>query len=671
MNRRVALAGALLLSCSALAACGEETEVEDTPCAPSELKLGDGRCQPPGLPLDMPCEPGETPLDDGSCQAAGVPPSQCGDGFDADGQGGCKAVVPSEPCPSGLMAIPGDTECHEVAPCGTGTWGDIPSEDDTQFVDGSYAGNDSDGTQERPWKTIQDGADAAANGAIVAVAAGTYNEDVALAFKPRRLWGRCPSMVTIEGVDPAKASVRVSVSGVEIHGAAITGPGVGVAVVNAEDVLVDGAWVHDTEEAGLLAQDSSVTVRGSLFERARKAAMDAFGATLIVERTAARNTRPTIAGPEPGYLDGVLVGAASHDSTRSNVTVRSSLLERALDGAIALDRSDLALDGVAVRVVAPAVDDPSVSIGLLAMLSSATIRGSTFEAMAFPVALLGSQATLERASLVHSLWTDIAPEAQVALTIAPLDGTPSNATVRMSAIADNPGIGIGVYGSSALVESTLLRGNGQNSASVLASAIQTRDAFDTTIRRSSITGNQFLGLGLYGSDVLLEESTVRDMLLDSISGACVMTTHEDASGSPAGTLTVRSSLIEHCVELGVGALESNLVMETSVVRDVLPRLDGKFGDGVVAASYTGRMATAKLVGVRIESAARAGVSAFGGQVDLGLSSVSCADFDLAGEEQAGMPFMYNKLADNVCGCPDPTALCEVQSPGLEVWQPPM
>ena len=30
------------------------------------------------------------------------------------------------------MAIPGEPSCHEVAPCGTGTWGDIPVAGDTE-----------------------------------------------------------------------------------------------------------------------------------------------------------------------------------------------------------------------------------------------------------------------------------------------------------------------------------------------------------------------------------------------------------------------------------------------------------------------------------------------------------------------------------------------------------
>src|SRR5689334_12198262 len=66
------------------------------PCGPADVLLDDGRCQPPGLPLDMKCPPGETPLDDGRCQAAGVPPDQCGDGFEPDGDGGCKPILPEE-----------------------------------------------------------------------------------------------------------------------------------------------------------------------------------------------------------------------------------------------------------------------------------------------------------------------------------------------------------------------------------------------------------------------------------------------------------------------------------------------------------------------------------------------------------------------------------------------
>ncbi|MEZ4309593.1 MAG: hypothetical protein R3F14_16275 [Polyangiaceae bacterium] len=94
-------------------------------CGPAERQLEDGRCQPPGLPLDMPCAPGDTPLEDGTCQAPGVPPDACGDRFETDGDGGCKPILPAKSCADGLMAVPGEVACREW-PVRTGHMGGHP-----------------------------------------------------------------------------------------------------------------------------------------------------------------------------------------------------------------------------------------------------------------------------------------------------------------------------------------------------------------------------------------------------------------------------------------------------------------------------------------------------------------------------------------------------------------
>src|SRR5262245_43949358 len=112
-----------------MAGCGPREGVSGggpATCEAGELPLPDGRCQPAGLPLDMPCPPGEMPLDGGGCQAAGVPPDGCGQGFEHDGKDGCNPILPPDPCKPGQMAVPGDMQCHEVAPCGTGDYGLIP-----------------------------------------------------------------------------------------------------------------------------------------------------------------------------------------------------------------------------------------------------------------------------------------------------------------------------------------------------------------------------------------------------------------------------------------------------------------------------------------------------------------------------------------------------------------
>ena len=90
-------------------------------------------------------DPLEIELADGSCARPGIAPDGCAEGFVHDGEYGCEPVLPAERCPPGLMAVPGDTACRPLQTCGTGTWGDIPVDAATQYVDASYSGN-SDGT---------------------------------------------------------------------------------------------------------------------------------------------------------------------------------------------------------------------------------------------------------------------------------------------------------------------------------------------------------------------------------------------------------------------------------------------------------------------------------------------------------------------------------------------
>src|SRR5262249_50701377 len=150
---------------------------------------------------------GERADESEACVKAGVDPTACAPGFEWDA-GGCAPVLPPAPCAAGMMALAGETACRPVATCAGGTWGDIPVGADTQYVDGSYAGGDSDGSAPKPWTTIAEGLIAASDGAIIAVAAGTYPEDLTIEH-PVRVWGRCPSMVSVEGRDSAAAAFLV------------------------------------------------------------------------------------------------------------------------------------------------------------------------------------------------------------------------------------------------------------------------------------------------------------------------------------------------------------------------------------------------------------------------------------------------------------------------------
>ena len=100
------------------------------------------------------CAPGTAPQADGSCAPAGV--SLCGNGMQMDATGSCNALLPAA-CPPGTMALPGEDACREIGDCGTDVFPSVPLNAVVQYVDGSYAGLDSDGTEGKPWLTLQEG----------------------------------------------------------------------------------------------------------------------------------------------------------------------------------------------------------------------------------------------------------------------------------------------------------------------------------------------------------------------------------------------------------------------------------------------------------------------------------------------------------------------------------
>src|SRR4051812_16068368 len=85
------------------------------------------------------CAAGERLLDN-ACFRPGVPVDGCAPGFMHDGVDSCEPILPGSDCAEGEMAVPGETECREVAACGDGRFGSIPIDGSTQLVDASGTG---------------------------------------------------------------------------------------------------------------------------------------------------------------------------------------------------------------------------------------------------------------------------------------------------------------------------------------------------------------------------------------------------------------------------------------------------------------------------------------------------------------------------------------------------
>lgn len=320
------------------------------------------------------CCRGHRPLANGRCQPAGVPAERCAEGFVA-ARGGCFPVLPPLPCALGMIATPGDEACRAIMECGEGTWGELPVDDATVFVDQAFVGV-SDGSAARPWTTVRGAVDAAPDDALVAIAAGDYREQLVVT-RSLRLWGRCPAMVTLarplEVVD-SNATVRVhDVPRLEIGGVSFVGAGEGEVVwgVRAslvEELVVERAAFHSfaVDGAGVIAAAGVEAVRvrevamdgllngvicesGALtLERSmlRDAAAVSFGAFVMSETVVLESKYGVSAVGETTHFDAsVWLGALLNVEPSSGRALVERSYVAAAHGDVQLDNPVLAFGG--------------------------------------------------------------------------------------------------------------------------------------------------------------------------------------------------------------------------------------------------------------------------------------------------------------------------------------
>ena len=205
-------------------------------------------------PAQTACDPPALRLPDGACIRPGIPENGCGGGVEHDGAYGCVPVLRAGSCPPGQLAVPGEESCRGVMECADGTWGSLPIDADTVHVDASDTAADADGMVDRPWPTVAQAIAKAPTGGLVAVAAGQYPASLTIAGAPLRLWGVCPGRVSLVGTDDgATLTIGAGADGTEVGGLALTGPGRGLLLGGAANVVVDRVRIHDNLDRGISA----------------------------------------------------------------------------------------------------------------------------------------------------------------------------------------------------------------------------------------------------------------------------------------------------------------------------------------------------------------------------------------------------------------------------------
>jgi len=481
---------------------------------------GSDATEPPDEREPSTCDARDVVLPDGTCLRPGVPVDGCGEGFVHDGDRGCEPTLPDSPCPPGWLAVPGDTECRQH-PCGEGTWGDIATKADTQYVDGAYAGGDGDGSMAKPWPSVQQAVDAASPGAVVAIAAGSYPGDVELAGKPVTLWGRCPSMVELvgQGVQPGVVMIRAGADGAVVRGLGLRGPIRGLALSGSQDVRYDQLWIHDTVR-GLEAND---TIGPASFEMTDVLVESVVGVGVLLSSTAGRLDGVVVrdvllGGPDQGAGRGLSVQRSPNGGGAVSVEVTHSLFRRTRSVAIRAGGATLTIDDTAVMEVVP---ESGIGIGIRA----------------------------ERE-----------------------DGIPTTMSLQSSLVSGSSDVGVLVTGSTAAIETTVVRDT-QPSADTLEYGRGVAAEYDLSgepasleLTSSLVEGSHDLGVVVSGSSAVLTASAVRGTVAraaDSLFGDNIAVA--DGVGPPniPATMTVDRCLVVDGARAGIASFGAELALETT------------------------------------------------------------------------------------------------------------
>ena len=595
-------------------------------CSDGETTGGGGAAgQGGGEPAG--CEPGELETEDG-CVGAGVPAEACAEGFEPVADG-CEPILPDAPCPPGQLAIPGELDCRDVAPCGEGTWGLIPVEASTQYVDASHVGA-SDGSAAQPWVTVQAGVDAAAAGAVVAIAAGSYAESVEIE-KSVRLWGRCPSLVSIDGIDPSGAAVfvRAAGDGAEVHDLALSGAGMGLAVLGGEQIVADQLWLHDTDRWGIAVGDdgpASVTVSRTLVESATEMGIFDSAAQVAVHQSVVRSTRP--AGAAMGR--GVAAQVHSETLARARLEIRASVIESSQHAGVFVGGSDAHIEATVVR-------------GTLAAQASEGGRGDG-------ISVRQSE-----------------------------DGTVrSSATIRSCLVEQNTSFGVSVRGSDVEIDASAIRDTLPDELGTAGRALQIDGSLDglqqaaVEVRSSLLERNQESAVVVAGSTALLESVLVRDTLSQAAGQTYGrgVTVQFQSDVDQRSSATLRGCVLADSRDIGLAVVSSDVVVEHTVVRDTLPNLAfGAFGDGVIAMSEYAGPASVSLMQSLVSGSARAGLASFGASMQLQQSELRCNTIQLTAQEYQAAPYQFDDHGGNHCGCGEVQEGCTLIAADLEPATP--
>jgi hypothetical protein len=622
--RRAILALACLAAFSAFAACkgGKETTTTGTtsPTSSASGTGGTGTGGTGGTGGGVTCPSGQVAGADGGCLTVGVQgcaaifvdpdglcrPSlaKCPAGTIPDFATGCVPVgIPGcaaafvgtdglchpamSMCPAGTYALPqkGCVPIDGPDGCGTGTWGNIPIEATNVYVDPSYAGGDGDGSMAKPVTTIAGGLALVQAGGRVALAAGMYEEAVAVQT-PVEIAGRCPSMVTIVGTnfdEMYPVVVWIAAAPSTLRGVTVTGAGVGVEAVAS--ATIDTVHVTAAAQSAFLAGvgAETVTFTNCFAEGTLAAPNGEYGTGLSAESAVAVTI--TDSAFYQNRAEGVFAYGAGTSITMSDVLVDTTVAE---DSDQLYGEAAVVADGATMNLSAVALVAGTVT----GVVAEGT--GTVFTATGILV-----EGTLPQATdMTQGQGVTAANGAALSLL--------------SSVVMNNENVGVFAYGPFTKLDlsGNLIAGTKcQASDGTHGDGVDVQGSAIASLFNDAMSMNHQAGIGVHEMDtrVTVVGDVIEDTLAQDADGQYGMGTIVGTGVLSLTSVTIaRSRVAAVFVEDGSAVVEASLLMDTAdgdVTVGTPPQTLTSIGDGLSATE--GAFVTVKAA--RIEGCARAGL----------------------------------------------------------------
>lgn len=542
------------------------------------------------------CDPGSMPVIGATtCQAVGW--TDCPAGFEADPSGwGCHEVLPAVACTGATLEVLGQPGCQPIGDCAAA----FPPAGATLFVDDSFTPGELDATH---FLTVSEAIAAAPAGAMVAVASGTYVEDLVFGADVT-LIGRCAEQVILES--PGAMEPGLGVSGafdVEVRGLTIRGHRRGALVDGGATLTIAECVVEQNHEHGVLAGESGTLVEivDSVVRDTLADAFDGVGHGIDVSFGAeVRVTRGVIAGNRKFGVRAESASTIKLDrsvvrDTRSNdlndfglgVLLRGGTQADFTETVLTNNREIgvLALDqGTALTFRRSVIRDTQNSVvgygrGLNVELEASAVVEDAAIVQNRELGVFASVGATISLSRVVVRGTLLNPAGEQGTAVHALSG--AKITVESSALVENHDQAVFAEeaGSEVSVVGSLLAGTLPGTDGTLGRGVTVLDGASVDLTGSTILENREAGVYALGAQtrVALTSCLVRDTATDGMG-----TYGRGLNVQNGATATLVGSVLVGNRGFGIFATGEGAVVEATetTIEATLPQEDGRYGRGV-------------------------------------------------------------------------------------------